>query len=746
METVILTGLIISGFISAQQNNTIKKKNHVKTLNSNINSNVENIKIIKKPNTKQKILKNNDSFKNPDVVKENLTNNDTKIKTDLLKKNIIQNKVSDKSDKSDKLQEYNDLVQYNSVNNFYKLDNYNDNIDNNNNNNNNINSKIVKSQLTGENVKFTHNNMVHFYGGSVKQNMDLTSKNRNLDIFTGDLDLKKPKKEVGPLFDLEKQNIFGGQNYTEQYKDNLNQSRYENHNLPFEQIKVGPGVGLDFEDGPTGGYHQDIREYELPRNVDELRAKNNPKLTYKGRIIKGKKETKRDAGYNFTKDKKIVMEVDREQHPTHGVGKETTRSEIYISDNNRKISKELMGPAGNTIIKESQRQKHRPSNKLKLDVDTTRNITGDTRYDYDRKAYNCMETKREEQSLQPFKKGLYIANLLKALIPTAQNQDSARTTIRETTENNDQLLNLKGKEKITMYNKEPARKTIRETTENNVKDIINIKLYNKLPERIKQKIRTTLRETLLDNNHSGFLGMDEKKGTIRNMQKLKTTLKETLLRDSELLNMIAGYRGTKHFEDLAKLTHKETYAKNYVVGHAADNRNDGYKMATYDMIETNKETTCNNDYTGIANREDGTGYLSNKYDAKETNKQSYVDNDYYGSSIGNKEMMSYEDMYNATINELKEKTLKGRAPTQQGAKTNTSADDINLEIKCDLLRKTPEPQQKTLIHNVMLDKNSIVSTSNKNNSINDIIKYNKSNNLADLTQQLNNNPYAISIV
>ena len=31
------------------------------------------------------------------------------------------------------------------------------------------------------------------------------------------------------------------QNYAEEYK-NINQSRYENHNLPFEQIKVGPGT------------------------------------------------------------------------------------------------------------------------------------------------------------------------------------------------------------------------------------------------------------------------------------------------------------------------------------------------------------------------------------------------------------------------------------------------------------------------------------------------------------------------
>ena len=583
---------------------------------------------------------------------------------------------------------------YNSHNNsVFDLNNI-DSMDNMNVNNNTIDkNNVVMSDLTGEKIPFTHNNMVHFYGGSVKQNMDVNKPNRNLSIFTGGEDLKKPKHEVGPLFENKKQNIFGGQNYTEEYKNNINQSRYENHNLPFEQLKVGPGVGLDYDDGPAGGYHQDMREYEMPRNVDELRAKNNPKTTYKGRIIKGKKEIKRDASYHFTKDKKIVMEVDRQQHPTYGVGKETTRSKIYIADNNRKISKELMGPAGNTIIKESNRQKHRPSDKLELIVDTNRNISGDTKYDYDRDAYNCMETKREEQAPQQFKKGLYIGNLLKALIPTSHYQDKARMTIKETTENNKELLNLKGNQKITMYNKEPARKTIRETTEHNVKDILNIKLYNKLPDRIKQKIRTTLRETLLDNNHSGFIGMDKKEGTIRNLQKLKTTLRETLLRDSELLNMIAGYKGTKQFDDLAKLTHKETYVQNYVVGQAAENRNDGYKSSNYDMVETNREKTCNNEYTGIANREDATGYMTNEYDAKETNKETYADKDYYGGSIGNKEMMSYEDMYNATINELKEKTLKGRAPTKEGAKTNVSSKDINLDIKCDLLSKKPQPQQ-----------------------------------------------------
>ena len=693
METIILSGLLITGYLSTNHYDNVSTLNTKKSIQNKS----------KKKSTKAKNDKSPHK-QNSMILKKTLSNKGTNTNTNT-NTNINKNKL-------------------NTMN----------------------NNSIFISELTGLETNKNHNNMVHFYKGDVTQNMDLSKPNRNLQLFTGGDDLKKPKQEVGPLFDNTRQNIFGMQNYTESYKNNINQSRYENHNLPFEQIKIGPGIGLDYDDGPTGGYQQDIRRYEMPKTVDELRAKNNPKISYRGKLIKGKKEIKRDAGYNFTKNKKAVMAVNREQHPTYGVEKNKPRPKIYISENGRRISKNLFGPAGNTIIKNKVSQKHRPSNKLSFEVDTTRNFNDTKKYDLNKNSYYCAETKKEEQASLFYKKKLYAGSIIKALIPTTHNQDNARMTIKETTENNKELLNLKGNEKITMYNKQPARKTIRETTEDNIKDIINIKLYKKLPERVKQKIKTTLKETLLDNNHGGFIHMDKKKTTLRNLDSLKTTLKETLLRDSELLNMLAGYKSKKHFDDIAKTTHKETYADNFTVGGSTFNKNDGYKSANYDMVETNKEFTCNNDYTGIANREDGTGYMSNKYDAKETNKESYVDKDYYGSSLGNKEMMSYEDMYNATINDLKEKTLKGRAPTKENAKQSIGSKDINLEIKCDLLRKTQEPMQKTLIHNSIVDKNSIVSTSNKNNAINDIIRYNESNNLSDLTKQLENNPLAISIV
>ena len=606
METVIFAGLLFSGYLANQSND------------DNINKNKQ--KKIKKDKQKiQKIIQKQIKEEKNKIKEEINNKNQQEINNEIQQEinNEIQEELNNELN-NDYNNHIDEPIEYNQTTPIFNISELDDDISG----RNKIpkNYKKINSKLTGDSIEFSHNNMQPFFGSSVKQNTDLNKTARELDIFTGGEDLKKPKKEVEGLFEPEKQNIFGMQNYAEQYKNNINQSRYENHNLPFEQLKVGPGVGLDYDDGPTGGFQQDIRKYELPKTVDDLRAKNNPRVTYKGRIIKGKKEIKRDSGYYFTKNKHAIMAVDKAQFPNSGVAKETKRSDIYIKNNNRKISKEVMGPAGSITSKEYKKQNFRPSDKLKLDVDTTRNITGDTKYDFDKGTFYCPETKREEQANAQFTKKLYVANLLKALIPTAQYDDTARKTIRETTEENKALLNLKGGEKIKMYNKQPARTTIRETTENNVKDILNIKLYNKLPERVKQKIKTTLKETLLDNNHSGYITVENKKTTVRNLDKLKTTLKETLLRDSELLNMIAGYKGTKQFDDIAKLTHKETYTHNYSVGGAAENRNDGYKTANMEMVETNREKTCDHEYVGIGDRENATGYMTNEYESKETNK------------------------------------------------------------------------------------------------------------------------------
>ena len=64
--------------------------------------------------------------------------------------------------------------------------------------------------------------------------------------------------------------------------------------LPFEQIQVGPGLNKGYTGEASGGFHQaDTRDYIMPRSVDQLRTLNNPKLSYKGKILAGKNISQR---------------------------------------------------------------------------------------------------------------------------------------------------------------------------------------------------------------------------------------------------------------------------------------------------------------------------------------------------------------------------------------------------------------------------------------------------------------------
>ena len=66
-------------------------------------------------------------------------------------------------------------------------------------------------------------------------------------------------------------------------------SRKRQNELPFEQINVGKGLNKGFTAKPSGGFHDvDDRQYFMPKNVDQLRVANKPKLTYAGRVVTGK--------------------------------------------------------------------------------------------------------------------------------------------------------------------------------------------------------------------------------------------------------------------------------------------------------------------------------------------------------------------------------------------------------------------------------------------------------------------------
>jgi hypothetical protein len=87
---------------------------------------------------------------------------------------------------------------------------------------------------------------------------------------------------------------------------------------------------------------------------------------------------------------------------------------------------------------------------------------------------------------------------------------------------------------------------------------------------------------------------------------------------------------------------------------------------------------------GNVDKDKGQGYLTNKMNAPSTSKQFISDNDYYGTAqSSDKKQVSYDDVYNATINDVKETLLKGRSPTQNNTKIAVGGDKLNVDLRMD---------------------------------------------------------------
>jgi len=145
--------------------------------------------------------------------------------------------------------------------------------------------------------EFIHDNMSPFVakGPSAREEMSRNDINqRRLELFTGSADQidYRPKVERAPLFSplIGAVNIYGDPVRTDEYKDRYFAGRHKTNELPFEQVKVTPGLNIGYNAIGKQGYHDMYRV--VPRGVDELRTLNNPKISYGSYTGPGKKGDK----------------------------------------------------------------------------------------------------------------------------------------------------------------------------------------------------------------------------------------------------------------------------------------------------------------------------------------------------------------------------------------------------------------------------------------------------------------------
>lgn len=151
------------------------------------------------------------------------------------------------------------------------------------------------TSLTGEVVNVAdmkHNNMTPFFGSNSYGTH--SESDARLDYMTGAGSTHIKKREQAPLFAPQAgmHNVNGAKSNTDFMMDRARGALTDKttHGLPFEQIHVGPGIGKGYTAEGSGGFNSGLesRELWMDRTVDELRTKNNPKVSYAGVILGGK--------------------------------------------------------------------------------------------------------------------------------------------------------------------------------------------------------------------------------------------------------------------------------------------------------------------------------------------------------------------------------------------------------------------------------------------------------------------------
>lgn len=140
--------------------------------------------------------------------------------------------------------------------------------------------------LAGEMVKYddiNHNNM-NLYYGSKTNGVDSIDTASILDNYTGQGQYDIKKEEIATMFKPQDnmQNVYGNQNQNEFLQSRVNPSNRRANTKPWEEIKVSPGIGKDYDENVSEGFnnYNKNRDLWLPKTVDELRASNNPKNVY----------------------------------------------------------------------------------------------------------------------------------------------------------------------------------------------------------------------------------------------------------------------------------------------------------------------------------------------------------------------------------------------------------------------------------------------------------------------------------
>ena len=236
------------------------------------------------------------------------------------------------------------------------------------------------TSLTGESIRpgdIKHNNMQPFFGSSITQSTK--GYEGLLDNYTGAGSQNIEKKAQAPMFkpqkDMQWQNgMPSTTEYMQERMRNVVTSKMNNAK-PWDSIQVGPGLNKVNGKKGSGGFNSalEARDRWQPKTVDQLRTKNNPKMSYKGQVLGAKGIGERANIGDMEKNRPdtfYIQSADRWLTTTGAGGeKQTSQAEQILRDVNRiNQLKEHFGGGANEGQATYQPGQRQPSTRPQLDA------------------------------------------------------------------------------------------------------------------------------------------------------------------------------------------------------------------------------------------------------------------------------------------------------------------------------------------------------------------------------------------
>jgi len=528
-----------------------------------------------------------------------------------------------------------------------------------------------------ESKNMTHNNMVpHFKNrGSMINNYNEQNIAHKVNIYSGSSRNFIPKKELlqedfKPM-EADVSLVNGQGNFLDKIEGYYLPSRERRNEVPFESTKVGPGLNLHPTQShrPDAGVHEEYRP--LPKNTNTLRSETNPKISYKGVIIPGKKGSKNaQIGKVYKRKPRKTREVKPDEYQKSGGAfrKPTSRDKFIIKNNNRIKSKSIIGPATYHVnkmlskknrckVQKSKRRsfKNKKPSNIKFHVDKINQNTN---------SYNIPETERDTTQNNEHPQGLHRSDFGNNVY---NPNDTAKQTIKQTTIYNQQSGVPKGKNKTKSFNpKDTARLTTKQTTLHNKNhgnvgrfDIQKVSSYNP-----NQEIKTTHRQTTMFNPYDGGL-----RGHVSKVQ---------------------AYNPNSNL----KPTMRETSAFNANNGNIG--RNDTNYVTSYnpnqELKPTHRQTTQHNKYEGMTRGLNNKGEVHNPNDiARSTIRQTTIHNNYDSNVKGSNRGITYDPKQTMGIT--------NRQTTQYNTNILNTHSSVHKGISYDPRQQPKDTIKELNIHN-----------------------------------------------